>query len=51
VFDGKESCQKYAPGIFGALTDLTGQKQDRIHLLMKPLQPYGIGVDGKTVAG
>ena len=48
VFDTPESCHKYAPGLFKSLTTLTGIEQKNIHILMQPIEPYRIGVDGAT---
>ena len=46
VFDTKDTCKVHAPKIFQALTKFTGQPQENIHVLMKPLEKHNVAVNG-----
>ena len=46
VFDTKETCKLHAPKIFQALTKLSGQPQENIHVLLKPLEKHNVAVNG-----
>ena len=46
AFDEKEDCANLIPKIFEKVTHLSGLTQEQIHILVGPVAPFQIGVNG-----
>ena len=46
VFDSKEDCGNFIPKIFEKITKLSGLSKEQVHVLVGPVGPLHIGVNG-----
>ena len=47
AFDSKEDCGNLIPKIFEKVTNLSGLSKEQIHILVGPVTPFQIGVNGE----
>ena len=47
VFDSKEDCANLIPKMFEKVTSLSGLSKEQIHILIGPVAPFQLGVNGE----
>eukprot|EP00093_Oithona_nana_P003914 03914.XXX_144276_144684_1 [CDS] Oithona nana genome sequencing. len=48
IFDTKEQVQEVMPKVFEVMTQVSGLKNDQMFILIAPMEPFYIGLEGKV---
>ena len=48
IFDTKEQVSEVMPKVFDIMTEATGLKNDQMFILIAPMDPFYIGLEGKV---
>ena len=48
IFDTKEQVQEVMPKVFEVMTQVSGLKNDQMFILIAPMDPFYIGLEGKV---
>ena len=48
IFDTKEQVQEVMPKVFQIMTEVSGLKNDQMFILIAPMDPFYIGLEGNV---
>ena len=48
IFDTKEQVQEVMPKVFEVMTQVSGLKNDQMFILIAPMEPFYIGLEGQV---
>ena len=48
IFDTKEQVQEVMPKVFQVMTEVSGLKNDQMFILIAPMDPFYIGLEGNV---